>query len=295
MLSVVTLYCAEEKPVLAVLDVAVKGMDKSASDVVYGYVMDKIKRAGSYSIVERKELDTILKEMELSLSGIVDEKTAVQIGKISGAEYILLSSLSLEQGVYYLSMRVVSVETGKVIKTSVKKTGLFANLENLTGEAVAYLLDLNALYGEGFVISRSFISTDASLGASFPVGDASSYWGIGLYPVLSCAYNLAYDWGIVGFGVIAGSEYISSNPSLAYRFTTFACPLAVFTKYETNFNTPFFGFAQGCVGVSLLLVSYTGDDNVSAFSIGSSGTLAVIHGSPFSSGAGPRGIVSIPR
>ncbi len=43
-------------------------------------------------------LEKAVEEMELLMIGIVDEETAVQIGRFTGAQYILLSSLAFSDG-----------------------------------------------------------------------------------------------------------------------------------------------------------------------------------------------------
>lgn len=51
-------------------------------------------RSGRFRITERSELDTILREQNLALSGRVDPGTAADVGRITGAELIALGSLS---------------------------------------------------------------------------------------------------------------------------------------------------------------------------------------------------------
>jgi len=214
-----------------------------------------------YTIVERKELDRVLTEMELSLSGMVDEKTAVQIGKLSGAAYILLSSLRMDEGMFYLSMRIVSVETGRVIRTSIKKTDSFDYLESLTEEVIEYLLDFDfdSLYGKSFIIIRNFISTGIGLEIPITLGDVTSVWGTGFSLALYCSYNLAFEWGIIGYGAVIGTNILPANPEVIYKSDLYACPLAVTVKYETNLNMPVFGYAEAAGGISLLIVNYKED------------------------------------
>ena len=266
----ISLFGQEAKPTLAVLDVAGKEVTQSRLDLVYEYIIDIVNQTGDYTLVERKEIDKALQELELSLSDIVDEKTAVQIGKISGAEYMLLSSLNLEEGTYYLSMRVVSVETAKISKTSIKKTELFTNVEGLVREAVEQLLDFdfNSIYGEGYIIRRNFISSGTSLGIPFTIGDVTTVWRMGFSPLLYCGYNLTFDWGILGISIITGTSILSTKSDVTYQARMFACPINAAARYETNLNSPFFGFAEVGGGISLLIVNYKEDYGISQDTVG---------------------------
>jgi curli biogenesis system outer membrane secretion channel CsgG len=51
-------------------------------------------RSGRFRITERSELDKILREQNLALSGRIDPATAADVGRITGAELIVLGSLS---------------------------------------------------------------------------------------------------------------------------------------------------------------------------------------------------------
>jgi curli biogenesis system outer membrane secretion channel CsgG len=51
-------------------------------------------RSGRFRITERSELDKILREQNLALSGRIDPATAADVGRITGAELIVLGSLT---------------------------------------------------------------------------------------------------------------------------------------------------------------------------------------------------------
>jgi curli biogenesis system outer membrane secretion channel CsgG len=54
---------------------------------------------GSFSVLERKELDAVLGEQDLGASGRVDPKTAAKVGKLKGAKYLVAATVSaFEEG-----------------------------------------------------------------------------------------------------------------------------------------------------------------------------------------------------
>lgn len=90
------------KPRIAVLEFKNKadnqwwyhGGAAAAQDV---FVTELVK-SGKFRVVEREQLEALMHEKNLSLSGDVDPKTAVKIGKLLGVNYLLTGSVT-EYGV----------------------------------------------------------------------------------------------------------------------------------------------------------------------------------------------------
>ncbi len=91
-------------------------------------------KKGKIDIVERTALEKILKEQNLSMSGLVDQTRAMKIGKMTGADLIILgkgSALKLRDKdgntipnlIDTFSLKAISVETGAVILTVRKEPG----------------------------------------------------------------------------------------------------------------------------------------------------------------------------
>ena len=102
-----------------------------ANEIAY----DELVNSGYFDVVERERLDAVCDELSFDMSGLVDQSSAARVGKMLGAQYILIGSLnglSTRQNgaeivgignknaqVYaHISMRVVEVETGRVVLAS---------------------------------------------------------------------------------------------------------------------------------------------------------------------------------
>jgi hypothetical protein len=70
--------------------------------------------------VEREELESILQEQELSLSGAVQQNQAVQVGQLTGAKILVTGSLLSVGSGKYIVAKIISSETGRVLGASVK-------------------------------------------------------------------------------------------------------------------------------------------------------------------------------
>jgi curli biogenesis system outer membrane secretion channel CsgG len=92
----------------------------------------------SFSVLERKEIDAVLNEQDLSASGRVSNKTKVQMKKLKGAQYLIAGSVSAYEedvagqkgGVRFkglslgggknkayiaVDMKVIDTETGEIV------------------------------------------------------------------------------------------------------------------------------------------------------------------------------------
>ena len=76
-----------------------------------------LKKVGSIQLVERMNIDIALKEMELGMTGIVDEGTAPKFGKLSGAGVVLFGSFQIVGNKIRIDARIIDVETQAVIMT----------------------------------------------------------------------------------------------------------------------------------------------------------------------------------
>ena len=69
----------------------------------------------SFTLVERKDLNSIFDEMNLQLSGITDGEGVVEIGKILNADVLISGKLYKKETQYELFLKLLRVETGEVL------------------------------------------------------------------------------------------------------------------------------------------------------------------------------------
>jgi Mg-chelatase subunit ChlD len=71
-----------------------------------------------FRIVERKDLQAILAELELQLSDLAEEQGAAQVGELLGAELLIIGKLYSTAGGYELFLKLLRVETGEVLSVT---------------------------------------------------------------------------------------------------------------------------------------------------------------------------------
>ena len=91
---------------------------------VYEHLTNSV--ADYVTVVERDQLDKIIAEQNLGMTGLIDESTVVEAGKLLGANYVVISKITEKinipmgmssYGVYLeVSSRLVNAETGETIR-----------------------------------------------------------------------------------------------------------------------------------------------------------------------------------
>ena len=71
---------------------------------------------------ERERMQDLVGEMQMQQSKLFDPKTAVQLGKLVGAEYVVTGALMALDPKLRIDTRVIRVSTGEIVKTA-KRTG----------------------------------------------------------------------------------------------------------------------------------------------------------------------------
>lgn len=59
-----------------------------------GMLTNELASSGKFKIVERSKLDPVLREQDLGDSGRVKQSTAAKIGKLTGAQYLVIGNVS---------------------------------------------------------------------------------------------------------------------------------------------------------------------------------------------------------
>ncbi|MFH2071046.1 MAG: CsgG/HfaB family protein, partial [Elusimicrobiota bacterium] len=77
----------------------------------------KLVKAPGIRVIERENLSKILEEIKFQYTGAVDEKTAVEMGKMYGADVLVFGSFQVMGEKLRVSARFVDVETQEVIDT----------------------------------------------------------------------------------------------------------------------------------------------------------------------------------
>lgn len=69
-------------------------------------------------LVEREKMQELIKEIDLQRTKYFDSTTSVKVGKMLGAEYVVVGAFAAVDPKMRIDTRVVKVETGEIMKTA---------------------------------------------------------------------------------------------------------------------------------------------------------------------------------
>jgi hypothetical protein len=112
-------------PRMAVLPLKGEGLTDlgDVSDTLNNVVTSSLLDSGAFQLVERNQIQSVLKEAKFQHSGLVDEETLSAMGKCLGVGYVLVGSYLTERNprtkdlVVTMSLRIVDVEKALVYKS----------------------------------------------------------------------------------------------------------------------------------------------------------------------------------
>ncbi len=100
----------------------------------------KLVKVSEITVLERENLSKILDEIKFQYTGAVDEKTAVKMGKLYGADVLVFGAFQVIGEKLKITARFVDVETRKVIDTA-EANGNISDIFKLQDEIAFNLMD----------------------------------------------------------------------------------------------------------------------------------------------------------
>ena len=101
------------KDIIAILELEQKGLTKQEAEILTDRLITKLISIGKYQVVERNNMDKILKEQKFQNSGCTDSECAVEIGQLLNTDFIVIGSVSAFGSIYSIDARLIDVAQGK--------------------------------------------------------------------------------------------------------------------------------------------------------------------------------------
>ena len=122
---IITLLCfsamAEDRKV-AVFDPA-GNANNTVKEIVREIISSVIVNTDGYAVLERQLINKVLEEQRIQVGGLVDDNQIVQMGKLMGAKYAFVSSVTIMLGNnYFVSIKMIDVQTGRIEKQNTEQT-----------------------------------------------------------------------------------------------------------------------------------------------------------------------------
>ena len=178
-LAVMALAAAWSQPKIAVLDAIIpQNMDPSVVVPVTEKVAERLVVSGRFIVLDRANIESVLKEREFEMSGMVTDQDVVTAGKYLGADFVVAAKVTKIADTYFISAKMINI-----------KTGVIANQTSAQGEGkLSTLIDLASQVGE--VLSGGAVTAVSSTGEKKDIskpsgtttGSTSASTGAGAQP-----------------------------------------------------------------------------------------------------------------
>jgi TolB-like protein len=141
------------QPKVAVLDAIIpQNMDPSVVVPVTEKIVERLVVSGRFTVLDRANIESVLKEREFQVSGMVSDQDVVTAGKYLGADFVVVAKVQKVGDTYFISAKMINI-----------KTGVIANQTSAQGEGkLSTLIDLAAQVGE--VLSGGAVTAVSSTG-----------------------------------------------------------------------------------------------------------------------------------
>ena len=126
------LYAADVKPTVAVMDFETVGSEEHLGKAVAEIMRTELINTGQFRVLERSQLDRAISEQKLQKSGLIDNKSVVELGKLLGANFIIIGSVVKMGTAYTINSRMIDIKTGEATLG-----------RNVTGNDLNLLADLS--------------------------------------------------------------------------------------------------------------------------------------------------------
>lgn len=121
------------------IDTSDSSLDPKAGKILRMFIETSFIQIGEVTLIERNDLMNLFDEMNFQMSGLVDESSAVEMGKMAGADVIGQGSISEYSGNFYLNLKLIKVESSEILASSMAITGSEMDFNTLAQDAVRML------------------------------------------------------------------------------------------------------------------------------------------------------------
>lgn len=137
------LFADFKKTKIAVLDFELRGDSFKTSGmggIVAEWFTTTLVQDGRFEVVERALLQKIIEEQKLGMTGLIDETSSTQLGKILGVKTIITGSVLQIGETIDVNARIINVKTGSIVAAENirvdSKDNLKQVIQTLTGRIV---------------------------------------------------------------------------------------------------------------------------------------------------------------
>lgn len=102
---------------VAVVELQGKNMSQEHASILTDKLQSSLFEYSSWRLMEREQVDRILKEQGFQQTGCTSKSCAVEMGQLIGVDHLITGSVGKLENVYYISIRLIDVTHGEIEKS----------------------------------------------------------------------------------------------------------------------------------------------------------------------------------
>ena len=105
---------ADERQKLAVADLNAQGVSSLEASQISDFLREAVSKTNLFILLARSNMDEILTEQKVQLTGCIESECAVWVGKILAVKKLIVGSVGKIGAEYYIQIKLIDVETGEM-------------------------------------------------------------------------------------------------------------------------------------------------------------------------------------
>ena len=114
---------------VAVADLTPQNASRGDAALIGDLLRGELVKARRFTVIEKQNMDKVLAEQAFQQSGCTSDECAVKLGKLLNAQRLVMGSFGKLLSRYFISIRVVDIESGKIIYSDEAKGDTVDDLE----------------------------------------------------------------------------------------------------------------------------------------------------------------------
>jgi TolB-like protein len=253
------LHAESDKPIITVLDFDSSGIAEAEMQTTISILSSALFKTELFTVIDVSQRETVLKELEFSLSGCSDESCMLEVGKMLSAEAIVVGSIGRIGNKYVLSAKMLETETARTISSA---DALYPDIDSLLENIYQIADELAFPYKEKQVtsedtheeaLSEHLLPSENAELADINIPAITTLSG-GIVSLGTGAYFLAVSIPLIFDYLGAKSNYEAATTDITTLWNTYET--ARQTAVDGNANTNFIiGASFAAAGTALTVVS----------------------------------------
>ena len=116
LIFLLPLFLFAQKSNVAILQFDAANITEAEVGILTDRLSTELVKLGSFTVVERAQMEEVLKEQGLQQSGCTTSECAVEVGALLGVDKMITGSIGRIGSLFTLSARIIDVETGEILK-----------------------------------------------------------------------------------------------------------------------------------------------------------------------------------